>query len=220
MRDLIWVRDGLARGSVIVCLLLLSLSLGCRSAPRPEPRRVGWTQEGLASWYGYPFHGRQTASGEVYDMYAMTAAHRTLPFGTVVEVRDTLSGRRVTVRINDRGPFVRGRIIDLSYGAAVALGVENDGVVPVEITVVANPRRKSEVPTASQRYAVQIGAFRDRSRALSVVDELSHSFPSAHVETVGPIHRVRLGPFSDRRAAQRMLRRLRRDGREAYVVEL
>ncbi len=83
--------------------------------------------EGLASWYGHPYHGRPTADGEIYNMYAMTAAHRTLPFGTWVRVHDLDNGRSVDVRINDRGPFIPGRVIDLSYAAAEALGVVGAG---------------------------------------------------------------------------------------------
>jgi len=97
----------------------------------------GWRQRGLASYYGKKFHGRTTANGEVYDMYGISAAHRNLPFGTRVRVRRLESGRTIDVRINDRGPFIEGRIIDLSYGAAEALGMVRDGVVAVEIEVLS-----------------------------------------------------------------------------------
>lgn len=90
----------------------------------PEPREVG---RGLASWYGKPFHGKRTASGERFDMHGLTAAHRSLPFGTVVEVHSLVNGRTVEVRVNDRGPFIRKRIIDLSRGAAEALGLIESG---------------------------------------------------------------------------------------------
>jgi rare lipoprotein A len=120
--------------------LLLSLALACagRPAPRatPEPVKKGWTQKGEASWYGKPYHGRATASGERYDMHEMTAAHQTLPFHTVVRVRNLDNGREVKVRITDRGPFVKGRILDLSYKAAKKLGMVEKGVVPVKITVL------------------------------------------------------------------------------------
>ena len=92
-----------------------------------------WKQAGLASWYGEEFDGRKTASGEIYDMHGYTAAHRTLPFGTIVLVRSLDSGREVKVKINDRGPFVKGRIIDLSYAAAVKLSMLDKGVIEVEI---------------------------------------------------------------------------------------
>ncbi len=98
-----------------------------------------WYQEGVASWYGRKFHGRKTASGERYDMYGVSAAHKTLPFGTIVLVRNLNNGREVKVRINDRGPFVKGRIIDLSYGAAKKLGMIGDGIVPVKIRIIRSP---------------------------------------------------------------------------------
>jgi rare lipoprotein A len=99
---------------------------------------VGWTgrQAGLASWYGPGFYGRRTASGVVYTGAALTAAHRSLPFGTVVRVTNLVNGRRVVVMINDRGPFIRGRVIDLSVAAARRLGMVRDGVVRVRIRVV------------------------------------------------------------------------------------
>lgn len=95
--------------------------------------------EGLASWYGEEFNGRLTASGEIYDMYAMTAAHRTLPLGTVVEVENLENGKKVRVRINDRGPFVAGRVIDLSRGAARKLEMRAQGVVRVRLKIIRKP---------------------------------------------------------------------------------
>lgn len=98
-------------------------------------------QVGIASWYGPGFHGKRTASGEIYDMYAMTAAHRTLPFGTIVRVVDLETKRSVVVRINDRGPFVEGRIIDLSYAAAVELGMVRKGLARVGLQILKWPER-------------------------------------------------------------------------------
>jgi len=98
-----------------------------------------YDEVGIASWYGPGFHGKTTASGEPYDMYAFTAAHKTLPFGTVVRVVDLATGRSVVVRINDRGPFVAGRIIDLSYAAAEALGILEQGTARVGLQILAGP---------------------------------------------------------------------------------
>lgn len=109
---------------------LLLLLGGAGRAPVP------WEQSGTASWYGEPHHGRRTASGERFDMAAMTAAHRTLPFGSLVEVLDLSTGRSVVVRVNDRGPFTRGRVIDLSRGAALALGMAARGTAPVRLGLV------------------------------------------------------------------------------------
>ncbi|MBN2432255.1 MAG: septal ring lytic transglycosylase RlpA family protein [Acidobacteria bacterium] len=123
----------------MVILLLLGSGCGRRSRPRlpdPDPPPVSHLLEGLASWYGRDFHGKPTASGEIFDMYKFTAAHQTLPFGTVVRVQNLLSSRTVVVRINDRGPFRSDRIIDLSYAAAVRLDMIRDGVIPVRITLL------------------------------------------------------------------------------------
>lgn len=114
---------------------------GCGSSKpvqrRPATRPSSYEATGIASYYGGKFHGRRTASGERFDMHAMTAAHPALPFGTQVQVRRPKTGRSVTVRINDRGPFIKGRIIDLSYAAAKQLGMLADGVARVHIRVVA-----------------------------------------------------------------------------------
>lgn len=102
----------------------------------------GWSEEGVASWYGEPYHGRTTSSGEVYDMEAMTAAHRTLPFGTVVEVRNLGNGRSTVLRINDRGPFARGRILDVSRRAARELDMIGPGTARIRLTIVEVPLRE------------------------------------------------------------------------------
>ena len=124
----------------ILALAFLGVLPSCAMLP------VGWTgrQAGLASWYGPGFHGRRTASGTVYTGTALTAAHRSLPFGTLVQVTNLANGRRVVVVIDDRGPFVRGRVIDLSVAAARRLRMVRDGVVPVRIKVL----RWAEEPAA------------------------------------------------------------------------
>jgi rare lipoprotein A len=108
--------------------------------------------EGIASWYGRPHHGRRVASGEIYDMHRLTAAHRTLPFDTIVLVQNKRNGREVNVRINDRGPFVKGRVIDLSYAAAKALDMLVPGTAPVRLKVV---RSKAPHPEQSSRYRLR-----------------------------------------------------------------
>ncbi len=121
-------------------LILITLCFGYQFACAPKfgtiDRPTGWSQKGDASWYGEKFHGRRTASGEIYDMYKLTAAHRTLPFGTLVKVTHRSTDRSVVVRINDRGPSIRSRIIDLSYASADQLGIIREGVAPVLIEVV------------------------------------------------------------------------------------
>lgn len=119
----------------------LVVSCGGKKLPPPVPPSEvdGYTEKGMASWYGNPYHGRKTASGERYDMYQMTAAHQTLPFGTVVRVTNLENGEKVEVRINDRGPFKKGRIIDLSYASAKKLDMIGPGVVKVKVVVVKTP---------------------------------------------------------------------------------
>lgn len=125
-------------GAVLAAAALLAVSCGPKVPPAPRPSAVkpGKTQKGLASWYGPKFHGRRTASGERYNMLDLTAAHRTLPFGTYVRVRNMVNDRRLVVRINDRGPFIRGRIIDLSYSAAKIVNMTREGVVKVELEIL------------------------------------------------------------------------------------
>ncbi len=192
--------------------------------PRPEPRSAygnhspyevmgqtyqvrssaeGYRETGIASWYGTKFHGRLTSSGEPYDMYQMTAAHRTLPLPTYARVRHLENGRSVVVRINDRGPFHDDRIIDLSWAAAVELGIDEDGLGPVEVEAIAF--EEGEVPAvrpARVPVYLQVGAFSERERAEAVAERLG----SAGVEPVrarsartgsGRVWRVRVGPVSE-----------------------
>jgi len=115
---------------------------------------IGWTQKGIASWYGPNFYGKRTSSGEIYDMYAYTAAHKTLPMNTIVKVTNLNNGKSVIVRINDRGPFIKGRIIDLSYAAGKKIGLDVTGTAPVKLQVIGF-KGKNYV----RGYKIQIGAF-------------------------------------------------------------
>ena len=203
---------GPGRRALVLAALLLAT--GCATAPTGRP---GDRERGIASWYGPGFHGRQTANGETYDMRAMTAAHRTLPFDTVVEVRNLDNGRRTRVRINDRGPFVRGRIIDLSRAAAKAIGMIGPGVARVEIVVVRPSRRSARRDaTAGAGWLVQSGAFSDRGRAETRARRL-RGYADARVVTEGGLHKVLLGPWRRQQEAERVAARLRRDGFEAYA---
>ena len=116
--------------------MLLACACAARRAPAPNPRAAAHTETGIASWYGEGFHGRRTASGETFDMHALTAAHRTLVFGSIVRVTETQSGESVDVRINDRGPADGARIIDLSYAAARKLGMLRRGTARVKLSVI------------------------------------------------------------------------------------
>lgn len=120
---------------IIGAIALMALVVGC-GPKQPTVKETTGKKIGLASYYGKKFHGRRTASGERFNMHAMTAAHPQLPFGTKVRVTNLKNKRTITVRINDRGPFIKGRIIDLSYAAAKKIGMLSDGVVKVKIAIV------------------------------------------------------------------------------------
>jgi len=149
------------------------------------PPLFGFSESGQASWYGGKFHGRTTASGETFDTNALTAAHKTLPFGTVVEVTNLDNGRAVTVRINDRGPFVEGRIIDLSRAAAEKIDMVGTGVARVEIHLVENPGEAlmahREVP-AEGTVILQIGSYGVLNNARAIRDRLAESGLRAELE--------------------------------------
>ena len=203
-------------------LLVLLQGLACRSPSVPPPQTVkkGYTERGLASWYGPGFHGRRTANGEVYDMHAMTAAHKTLPFGTVVEVRNRDNGKSARVRINDRGPFVKGRIIDLSKKGAKKIDMIGTGTARVEIRVVAissSAPRYAAASSGEVRYVVQAGAFRDPGMARSLERELERDFTGVEIRSDGLWHRVQLGPFDKRKKADKLAAGPAREGYDAIV---
>jgi len=125
------------KGKKLLCIIVLAvLAYNCGPAKAKDNENEVFEQEGIASYYGKKFHGRKTASGERFDMHKLTAAHKTLPFGTMVEVTHIRNGKKVVVRINDRGPFKKGRIIDLSYAAAKKIGIIKSGLAQVRIRVV------------------------------------------------------------------------------------
>ncbi len=211
-------------------LLLLTLCLltACARtvAVAPSiPPALGAEETGYASWYGHPYHGRRTASGEVYDMNELTAAHRTAPLGTRLMVTNVDTGQAVEVRVNDRGPFVEGRILDLSYAAARVLGADRSGVILVRLRVidagVAMAAPAGARPTAG--FAVQVGAFAVRARAESLREALARDGVVTTISEadVGgdSFFRVRLGPYADRQAARAAAERLAARGYRAVVVE-
>ncbi len=179
------------------------------------PSSAGYRERGVASWYGKKFHGNLTSNREVYDMYEMTAAHKTLPLPTYVRVRNLQNDRSIVVRGNDRGPFVHNRIIDLSYAAAVKLDMIRDGTGLVEVTAINfdepkgdRPTRRvspSEPPQATareHRIFVQVGAFGDRANAqrrlaLLSASGIANGFIHEDRSTVPALHRVRIGPVAN-----------------------
>lgn len=175
------------------------------------------TQRGIASWYGADFHGKPTASGEIYDMDAMTAAHKELPLGTVVHVTNLDNGREVTLRVNDRGPFVRGRILDLSRAGARAIGMIGPGTARIELRVLSVGEGRAG-PSRFSRYTLQAGAYREKANALAMADRLRRVGEDARVEESGAWHRVRIGSFRSRDEAEDARKRLQRRGFSAVVV--
>jgi rare lipoprotein A len=217
--------------SVVLFLVTIPFLFSCASVSRknslksypPEGIEVpkGYSQTGVASWYGVEEHGRQAASGQRFSMYAYTAAHRSLPIETVVRVTNLENGRDIVVRINDRGPFIEGRIIDLSYAAAKALDMIGDGTAKVKVEVISAPGRKSNYFQA--KYTVQIGSFRDRENALSLKEELNSMLDNVQVDAIeldGDIfHRVRIGRFSKKHDAEKLAVELRGRGYYGRVIQ-
>jgi rare lipoprotein A len=158
--------------AIITCVLAIALGLSSCTKKSPTPETAA--QVGIASWYGHPFNGRPTASGEIYDMEKMTAAHRTLPLGTVLRVENLVNNKTVEVRINDRGPFVRDRIIDLSHAAAQAISMP--GVANVRLAVISTPPTR-----AVEAFAVQLGAFASRLDADRLREQMGQKYGSARL---------------------------------------
>ncbi len=194
-----------------------------RAPSRPispgQPPAPGWTEEGVASWYGGRdgFEGKPTASGEIYDSSLLTAAHRELPLGTVVDVTNLGNGKNVRVRINDRGPFVYGRVIDLSRAAASEIGLLGPGTGPVRLTVVT-PGIAEEIVSLTGHWAVQVGSFADRLRAERHAERLRGTGRTVFLEPYRGLSRVKVGPFDSRTEAERELASLEDDGFEGIVV--
>jgi len=191
--------------SIVATLFALALTFGACSTVR----RGGGVETGKASWYGPGFHGKRTANGEVYDMDAMTAAHKKLPFGTEVRVVNLDNGRSTEVRINDRGPFVRGRIIDLSRAGADAIGMLGPGTARVRVEILYQP--------VATGFVIQAGAFSDSVHAMKLLEELKGDHPEAAIYSDGSWHRVQLGPFTQRKAAEKVAKELQRRGIQALV---
>ena len=201
--------------------------------------------QGLASYYAEPYHGRRTASGEIFDSYQeLTAAHRTLPFNTLVKVTNQENGKDVEVRINDRGPFVDGRVIDLSLKAAREIDMVRSGTARVKLTVMkegppiaartprtpatpalAIPSPSSSPSTAASpaAFTVQVGAFESREVAESLKKDLEHRHQDVTIETFSTtrtFYRVRVGRLTDMAAAENLVRTLRHEKFDPFVVRL
>ncbi|HTL61211.1 MAG TPA: septal ring lytic transglycosylase RlpA family protein [Nitrospira sp.] len=205
--------DGLLKPLAIVAVV--ALITGC-SSPAPKPvyfpgYPIGYVERGMASWYGPGFQGNKTANGEPYDMHKLTAAHRTLPLGSVAVVRSASTGKEVTVRINDRGPFARGRILDLSYAGARTLGMIGQGTDHIELRVIGFQGRTAEMGW----LRVQIGSFAERRNATTLLERAQQLYPGGRIQTVdlpdGRRYRVQVGEFKTEQQAESAAGRLEAD---------
>lgn len=169
---------------------------------------VGFVERGVASWYGPGFHGNKTANGERYDMHQLTAAHRTLPLGSIAIVRSMSSGREVTVRINDRGPFAKGRVLDLSLAGAQALGMTGPGTDQIELRVVGYQGRTADMGV----LRVQVGSFSDQQNAVNLLERANHFYSGGRVQAIdlpeGRRYRVQIGQFATEAQAEAAASRL------------
>ncbi|MDH4099813.1 MAG: septal ring lytic transglycosylase RlpA family protein [Nitrospirota bacterium] len=235
----------------IAILALIAILSGCAAVPRPtEPPPPGYytkkgTQKpykidgkwytpldsaynfeetGIASWYGKAWHGRKTSTGEPYDMYAMTAAHKTLPMGTWVRVTRQDNDKETIVKINDRGPFVEGRVIDLSYKAASELGIVGKGLARVKLVALGSTEGDTLVKQDYQhgKFYVQVGAFTVKDNADRLKEKLDERLLTASISTYdrgdAVFYRVRIGTLSTIEDAERLKKRLDIEGMKSFVV--
>ncbi len=215
-------------------LLTAALLTGCGSKKLekdfPPTKLKRGTQEGVSSWYGKKFHGNPTASGEIYDMHGLSAAHRTLPLNTIVEVTNLDNGRSVVLKVNDRGPFIKGRILDCSYGAAKELDFANAGLARVRIEVIKEGDGKYRSPksraggkrTRKSRFdgalCIQVGAFSSEENADSFRDLLEDKVGDAFVVKFQNLYRVRVGRLDTEEQADDLQERLQAMGYDGFVT--
>jgi rare lipoprotein A len=216
---------------VILSLLMILSACGRNSKvsiPSTRPSSASTVadneMEGLASYYAEPYHLRKTANGETFDTYHdMTAAHRTLPFNTVVRVTNKNNGESVDVRINDRGPFVDGRVIDLSLIAAQKIEMVRAGVAPVKLQILKEGDGARQTADPGSGYAVQVGAFSSRESAEELKKRLDKKFQGVSIQAVAgdvPLYRVRVGPEPDMESAQKLASQLRKQDLNPFVVRM
>ena len=210
------------RGLVILfASIVIAMLAACSGAPKPvyfPGYPIGFVERGVASWYGPGFHGNKTANGERYDMHQLTAAHRTLPLGSIAVVRSMSTGRQVTVRINDRGPFARGRVLDLSLAGANALGMIGAGTDEIELRVVGYQGRATDMGF----LRVQVGSFSDQQNAANLLERVKLLYSGGRIQAVdlpeGRRYRVQIGQFSREAQAEDAVSHLESSlGLQAFV---
>jgi rare lipoprotein A len=249
----IWYYRRVQRLRYLICALLILSACGRKKVPVAAPSLPASPSattstasvstgsfvpksdlEGIASYYAEPYNGRPTANGEIFNTYEqLTAAHRTLPFNTMVRVTNKTNGQEVDVRINDRGPFIDGRVIDLSVAAAKKIDMVRAGVVPVKLTIIkagtvaaAKPVSGAKNPPSSSPsnqswFAVQVGAFSNEQAAQDLKKRLERKFSGVSVQTLAgsqTVYRVRVGHEQDLQTAEKLAQQLRKESLDSFVV--
>ena len=212
----------MGRGLKKALPLIISL-LSIYACATTQVKKEGYL---TASWYGPGFHGRPTASGQIYDMYALTCAHKSLPFGTKLRITNTINGKSVDVVVNDRGPFVDGRDIDLSYGAARKIGLVGRGTSEVFVEYIGRDysyikSAKFDAPIYGP-FTIQVGSFKEIENAQRLKSALELGYKGVYMTRAVldgvPYYRVRIGRFSDRKTALRNASVLAEEGYQVIVV--
>ncbi len=204
------------RFALLAVMLMLLASCG-------TTRHGSVLEQGEASWYGPGFHGRTTANGETYNQNDLTAAHRTLPFNTVVRVINLDNGKSVNVRINDRGPYARGRIIDLSKEAARRIDMVDSGIAPVRLVLVSSEqpiRTRGEGNIRREEFTIQLAAYHRRSDAEAYSSQIPRTRVATGEVDGRTVYRVYYGRYRSAADARRDLERLKRDGYEGYIRQV
>ncbi len=217
-----WHARGWATALAVLPLLIAACAIPPAKVSLPTTPGSRPSQTGIASWYGPGFYGKATASGTIYDQNDLTAAHQTLPLGTRVLVTNLQNTSTIEVTINDRGPFAKGRILDLSYAAGRALGMIAPGTIPIRLQVIDSPVRVEAI-RASLDYTLQLGSFSQRQNAQELRDRLAQSHPDVTISSSqvkdATYYRVQLGSFSDRAAAEEQARQLAQAGYPVIIME-
>lgn len=218
---------------ILLPILFLALTLFLSSCgttsrvPKSEPvtdnnlKSGNIIEQGVASWYGPNFHGKLTANGETYNMYDLTAAHRTLPFNTVLRVINQDNGEAVVVRVNDRGPFAKNRIIDLSKKAAEEIDMIGNGTAPVQLVLLEGDLENSRTTNLKvATYTVQLGSFEERNGAVQLTEKIRGSRIEEIALNDTTVYRVYYGIYTDKDRASQTQQELHRKGYKGYVKQI
>ncbi len=201
------MKSGFLKGFLILALILGLFVTGCvEDENEEEGLTKEFYQQGTASWYGENFHGKKTANGEIYNMHAFTAAHKTLPFNTKVVVLNVSNKKEVTVRINDRGPYVGERIIDLSYAAAKEIGLVNSGTGTVKLFLL-----KEAGTSGTGKHYLQLGSFSKKQNAVKLRKKALKHTKRVTIVSEGGKFKVLVGPFDSEASAKKVLKRIRKN---------